>query len=166
MKTAAFQTSLRKTDLGTSPRKSGSILPWVSSRFRQLILARPLRPANTLSGKRTAPATARPALYPARWRPLLPPASRWYSPPSRATVRFLTNSAREKGGHKGTMKTRRRQGTTKDDSRRSCNHRGNSPPRSGDLHGTRWHPGNELDDWLRAELELKRERTGTNTDTT
>jgi hypothetical protein len=27
-------------------------------------------------------------------------------------------------------------------------------------------PGNELDDWLRAEQELKRERAGTNTDTT
>jgi len=27
-------------------------------------------------------------------------------------------------------------------------------------------PGNELDDWLRAEQELKQERAGTNTNTT
>ena len=27
-------------------------------------------------------------------------------------------------------------------------------------------PGNELDDWLRAEQDLKRERTGTNANTT
>src|ERR1035441_3071437 len=45
MKTAAFQTRPRKSDLGTSPRKSGSILPWVSLRFRQLTLTMPLRHA-------------------------------------------------------------------------------------------------------------------------
>jgi hypothetical protein len=29
-----------------------------------------------------------------------------------------------------------------------------------------WTPGNELDDWLRAEQELKQERAGPNTGTT
>jgi CheY-like chemotaxis protein len=70
-----------------------------------------------------------------------------------------------------TMKTRRRQGNTAKETTRTTP---GAPPTIEEIRhraheifmargGT---PGNELDDWLRAEQELKRDRDGTNTDTT
>jgi len=69
------------------------------------------------------------------------------------------------------MKTRKRQGN----SARETTKTGPGAPATIEEIRQRAHqifmarggtPGNELDDWLRAEQELKQERAGTNTDTT
>ena len=106
---------------------------------------------------------------PPRYCPFPPPAGRPQPPTVRVAVRFLTNSARRNDGRSNihTMKTRKRQSNTRQERAKLTP---SIPPTIEEIR-QRAHeifmarggtPGNELDDWLRAERELKQERAGTN----
>ena len=88
-------------------------------------------------------------------------------------MRFLTIQPARKAGANtyDIMKTRKQQGNT---GQGKITISTGVPPtneeirrRAHELFMTRGGtPGNELDDWLRAEQELKQERAGTNTNAT